>query len=360
MMAPRTISLYAGAGGFDYGFKRAGFDIVWANDLDPVACATYEANVGDHIVCGDILESGPPTGIDADVVIGGPPCQAFSVIGKMDRADPAIRHVFHFLDVVEAAAAEAFVLENVKALGANARWAPIRDVLIQRAEEMGFEVKLYLLNGAEHRVPQARERMFLIGVRGAAPRRPRAVTRSKPLTVREHLAKLPHFGERGNDGIVRARVVPATKPVLRPSAFRGSLLFNGSGRPLHLDSPAKTLPASMGGNATPIIDQEELDHGAEPWVVSYHRRLMDGRPPLKRAPARLRRLTVQEAAALQTFPAGWDFRGPQGAQFRQIGNAVPPELAVCVARALRRTLEGVGREFAGLPALDRPELAAAA
>jgi DNA (cytosine-5)-methyltransferase 1 len=344
----------------DRGFIEAGFDVVWANELDPTACATYRRNVGDHIVCGDVLETEFPEGLDVDVVIGGPPCQGFSVIGKMDGDDPRSRHVFHLLDVVEASGAEAFVLENVKALGANPRWAPIREALIERAEAMGFEVDLFLLNAATHGVPQARERMFLVGVRGASPRQPRAVTAAKPPTVRDALAKLPRFGEPGNDGIVGARIVPAARPVMRPTAFRGSLLFNGSGRPLHLDSPAKTLPASMGGNATPIIDQEELEHGAEPWVLGYHRRLVDGKPPLKRAPDRLRRLTVQEASALQTFPAWWEFEGARGAQLRQIGNAVPPKLALSVARAVRSTLDARVTKVVSIatPTSDRQPLAA--
>ena len=73
-----------------------------------------------------------------------------------------------------------------------------------------------------------------------------------PPTVGEILRRLPPFGRAGNDSICAAKVVPAAKPVMRPSAFKGSLLFNGSGRPLDLSAPAKTLPASMGGNATPI------------------------------------------------------------------------------------------------------------
>jgi DNA (cytosine-5)-methyltransferase 1 len=95
----------------------------------------------------------------------------------------------------------------------------------------------------------------------------------------------------------------------------------------------------MGGNATPIIDQDELERGAEPWVVAYHRRLQEGKPPLKRAPSRLRRITVQEAAALQTFPLGWTFAGPRVAQYRQVGNAVPPNLAQAVATSVRRVLQ---------------------
>lgn len=111
---------------------------------------------------------------------------------------------------------------------------------------------------------------------------------------------------------------------MRPSAFQGALLFNGSGRPLDLDRPARTLPASMGGNATPIIDQLELEMAAEPWVVEYHQHLAEGGEPFHRAPARLRRLTVEEAAALQSFPRTFRFRGPIGAQYRQIGSSAGP------------------------------------
>ena len=197
-----------------------------------------------------------------------------------------------------------------------------------------------MLNARNFGVPQSRERMFLIGIRGAAPARPRATTADNPPTVRAALQRLPRFGEPGNDAGCSARVVPASTPIMRPTAHRGSLLFNGSGRPLQLDGPAKTLPASMGGNATPIIDQDELEHGAEPWVVEYHRWLQDGNPPLSEAPERLRRITVQEAAALQTFPTEWSFVGPRVAQYRQIGNAVPPNLAEAVAQSVRNVLRG--------------------
>ena len=121
------------------------------------------------------------------------------------------------------------------------------------------------------------------------------------------------------------------------------MLFNGQGRPLNLDAPAPTLPASMGGNRTPIIDQEQLDSGADPWVVGYHHRLWDEqRKPLRRVPARLRRLTVEEAAAIQTFPIGMRWQGTLSQQFRQIGNAVPPTLAYHVAAAIRLALEQNG------------------
>jgi DNA (cytosine-5)-methyltransferase 1 len=133
-------------------------------------------------------------------------------------------------------------------------------------------------------------------------------------------------------------VVPAIRPVMRPSAYQGSLLFNGSGRPLELDRPAKTLPASMGGNSTPIIDQDELEHQEEPWVVGYHERLRKGHPPQRIAPGQLRRVTVQEAAALQSFCVQASFEGSLVSKYRQIGNAVPPLLAYHIFRSVQRAL----------------------
>ena len=334
-----AISLYSGAGGLDLGFSRAGFHIRWAIDQDRYAVQTYNANLAPYAVCGDVLSIDPPVGIKPTLVIGGPPCQGFSVIGRMNPDDPRSKHVDHFFDVVEELSPRAFVMENVKALGESQRWEAVRERLLDRANALGYERQLFVLNAQDYGVPQSRERMFLIGIRGATPTRPEPTTAGRPATVRQALEQLPRVGEPGNDATCSARVVPASKPIMRPTAHRGSLLFNGSGRPLNLDGPAKTIPASMGGNATPIIDQEELEHGAEPWVVSYHRRLLEGKPPLKRVPKRLRRITVQEAAALQTFPPDWKFMGPRVAQYRQVGNAVPPRLAEAVASTIRGILE---------------------
>jgi DNA (cytosine-5)-methyltransferase 1 len=139
-------------------------------------------------------------------------------------------------------------------------------------------------------------------------------------------------------------VTPARNPVLRPSPYAG-LLFNGKGRALNLDAPAPTLPATMGGNRTPIIDQLELEGRAkENWVVGYHRRLIAGRGPVKKVPKRMRRITVEEAAALQTFPDTWKFIGGQSSRYRQIGNAVPPLLAQAVAERLLEDLAAADSE----------------
>ncbi len=347
--APTVLSLYSGAGGLDCGFRDAGFEIVAAVESDRWAVETYRANLGAHVVHGELPGVVPLGASGVDVIIGGPPCQGFSVIGKMDPGDPRSTHVHAFMDLVARFSPRAFVMENVKALAVSDRWSAVRDDLRRTARALGYQVDLFLLNAADFGVPQTRERMFLIGTRGMAPLCPLPTSKGSPPSVREALRGLPAFGEPGNDALCAARVIPASRPVMRPRAHHGSLLFNGSGRPLDLSGPAKTLPASMGGNATPIIDQEELASGAEPWVRGYHARLLAGEGPIKVAPDRLRRLTVQEAAALQTFDPSWQFRGPQVAQFRQIGNAVPPRLAKAVALSVHASLAWLDRASEALP-----------
>jgi DNA (cytosine-5)-methyltransferase 1 len=332
------VSLYAGAGGMDIGFAAAGFEPVWSNELDPAAVDTYTAALGGHeITCGDIRDQDLPARGSADVVIGGPPCQGFSVAGKMNPEDPRSHHVWEFLRVVEHVRPAAFVLENVKNLAVNRRWQGLRDQLLTRATLLGYETHVHLLNAADFGVPQARERMFMIGIAGGGQIEFTPQIRP-PRTVREALSALPAFGQPGNDSYCTARIVPAKNPVLRRSPYAG-MLFNGQGRPLDPSRPALTLPASMSGNRTPIIEESKLlDASAPSWIESYHADLWSGGDPAAKVPADLRRITIEEAAALQTFPTGMVFAGSQSAQYRQIGNAVPPVLAEAVARGLKQGL----------------------
>ena len=112
------------------------------------------------------------------------------------------------------------------------------------------------------------------------------------------------------------------------------MIFNGLGRPLRLDSYSATLPASMGGNKTPIIDEQELYEGAKPWVETYFENLTQNpsAPNTTDIPSFLRRITVAEAALIQTFPRGYQFQGSQSMKYTQIGNAVPCNMAKAVVQ----------------------------
>lgn len=240
---------------------------------------------GDHrITSGDIraVRDLPEKG-SADLVIGGPPCQGFSVAGRMDPKDPRSRHVWDFMGLVDRVRPRAFVMENVKALAQNQRWTGLIKKLRDSAERKelgGYSTTLLLLKASDYGVPQARERMFLIGIRDSTERfvPPPPTTRDHPRTLRSALESLPHWRDPGNDTVCTAKVTPAKTPVMRRSPFAG-MVFNGQGRPMDLDAPAPTLPASMGGNRTPIIDQLELDEGVELLGEALPRRALDGPRP---------------------------------------------------------------------------------
>lgn len=352
MSSPTFVSLYSGAGGLDLGLMMAGFAPVFSNDIDRDATRTYEAALeaaaGDlphlkehehRVTTGDIrtIESLPERGA-ADLVVGGPPCQGFSVAGRMDPDDPRSRHVVDFLGMVQRVQPKAFIMENVKALAVNRRWSSIINGLIERAETMGYATSLHVLNASHYGVPQARERMFLVGVLGGTSMdKPVPSTELAPPSVRDALEGLPAWGAEGNDDLCTARVTAARNPVLRRSPWAG-MLFNGQGRPMNLNAPAPTLPASMGGNRTPIIDQVQVDAGGDSWVETYHAALWQGGEVVADIPKHLRRITVQEAAAIQTFPPYMPWRGTQSARYRQIGNAVPPLLGHAVGLHLRKHL----------------------
>lgn len=343
-----TVSLFSGAGGLDIGAIKAGANIVWANDMMKEACESYQLNIGNHIVRGDINEriEELSTLTDIDLVIGGPPCQGFSVAGKMDISDPRSQLVWSYARVVEAIRPNAFIMENVKALGTLEKWKPIRTALIEKFESLGYDVNYMVLNASDFDVPQSRERVFVVGFKGEGFKKPNLEQMIKPYmrkakTVREVLSVLDRAGTGNNTGICKAKITLAEHPILRKSPYAG-MLFNGLGRPTRVDGYCATLPASMGGNKTPIIDERELYDGQEPWIVSYHEKVMNNPKEAQFAPAPdfLRRLTVQEAALLQTFPIEYKFYGSQSSQYTQIGNAVPCNLGKAVASMVIDVLRG--------------------
>ncbi|CEH28022.1 DNA methyltransferase [Aneurinibacillus migulanus] len=347
----RGISLFAGAGGMDVGFKKAGVHVEWASEIDKDACNTYEANNVETILKrGDIRETYHELrnyeGID--IIFGGPPCQGFSVAGKMDPTDERSTLVWTFLDAVRIVRPKAFVIENVKALASLEKWKDVREKIYRISNEMGYSCYPFLLNSADFGVPQKRERVFFIGFANKDFDPDKMMSRimkkkKGPKSVRNAISHLGPAGTSKNPLTCTAKITLAANPVMRKSPYAG-MIFNGMGRPLNLDEASNTLPASMGGNKTPIID-EELLYGKEKddWVVQYHNNLLKKKiePQYSEAPKRLRRLTINEAALIQTFPCDYIFHGSKTAIYKQIGNAVPCLLAEVVARSVIEELENV-------------------
>lgn len=341
-----AVSLFTGAGGMDIGFERAGIEVIFANELMSEAAATYNANHASGVMVNDDVNNifdllGQFRGVD--LVFGGPPCQGFSVAGKMNPNDNRSKLIFTFLDVIEKVRPRAFVMENVKALGVLEKWEPVRRKYLDRVRALGYNCVPFILNATEYGVSQKRERVFFIGIRDNGD--PFFEYYMKDLLlqqkndapiVRELLQSLGRAGTDENPDTCTAKITFATHPVMRKSPYAG-MYFNGQGRPIDVDGYANTLPASMGGNKTPFVDEDYLyGEASSDWVVDYHRGLMEGTivPEFKEAPERLRRITIREAARIQSFPDNYVFCGNKGAIYTQIGNAVPCRMAEAVAKAV--------------------------
>jgi len=332
----KAASLFSGGGGMDIGFHHAGFEIVFANDIDPESCKTYEKNIGP-IICCDIADVKASDIPDCDVIFGGPPCQGFSIAGKMDPDDPRSQMIWEFLRVIKEKKPMMFVMENVASLLQLEKFKDIRNKLIDGFTEAGYELECRVLNAKDYRVPQSRKRTIIIGSLCGHINFP-PIEKVVP-TVRDAIGEMGEPGRKMNYGVCKAKITVAKKPVLRSSPYAG-MLFNGSGRPLDLDAPAPTITASTGGNKTHIVDQNMLlDREAFDWVSDYHEKLQQGNTSKGvEVPDHLRRLTVAECACLQTFPYNFEFYGSQSSVYHQIGNAVPPQLAWCIALAVQKSL----------------------
>lgn len=327
----RSIDLFSGVGGLTKGFQQAGINAVAALEHDRSICDSFKANFPDvHLIEGDVRD-GSFVGWRGriDVVVGGPPCQPFSVAGRqLSSLDPR-DCVPEFIRAVDECQPEAFLMENVPGL-ASPRHQAYLFTVIERLGSIGYRVSADILDAASYGVPQHRRRLFIVGMRAKAFVFPAPThgpgSEQEYVTAGEALERVPY------DIPNTAKVTYAKNPVLRPQPYDG-MLVNGGGRPINLDEPSQTMPASAGGNRTHILDPDGV-------LVEYHRYLVRGGTPLQGKVPGVRRLTVRESARLQSFPDEYIFTGTQSSRYKQVGNAVPPLLARTVAEALRRQLLG--------------------
>lgn len=325
----KVVSLFSGAGGLDLGFAKAGFDIVWANDFDRNACDTYRKNIGGHIHCCSILDVDASTLPKCDLIVGGPPCQGFSTIGKRASSDPEKRNahdsrndlVVTYTQIVRTVRPKFVVMENVKGILTRNGGAYLNTVLSE-LKDAGYDVGYRVVNMADYGVPQIRERIILLGNRIGLPVRFPAPDHSEDgiglprwVPCGEALSDLV---DRGDDpafnhvvlkhtatNIARYRLIPEggrmPEAALPPDIYRKN--FGNTFKRLHRAKPALTMVP--GNDAFPI------------------------HPTLDRS------LTVREAARIQTFPDTVVFCGNRRQQGHQVGNAVPPLFAEKLARFIK-------------------------
>lgn len=298
----KVVSLFSGAGGLDLGFIQAGHEIIWANDLYEDAVATYRKNIGNHIICEDITKIKTTDIPDCDIVIGGFPCQGFSV-ANMKRHEEDQRNELYkqFIRVLAAKKPKFFLAENVKGILSLGQGKIFR-MIVNDFSSLGYKLKYKVLNSADYGVPQTRLRVIIVGVREdidwrfAYPEpthdKEGRKGKNKWVCVADALETLPDPDE------------PNEIPNHQYSKYK--LDFNGyiGHRKLDPQKPAPTVTARGDSKGGVVI----LPH-----------------------PNGRRRMSCREVACVQSFPVHYVFVGTGSSIYRQIGNAVPPMLARAVA-----------------------------
>lgn len=302
-----VVSLFSGAGGLDYGFIMAGHNILWANDLYEDAVETYRKNIGNHIICKDISLINTNDIPNCDIVIGGFPCQGFSVANTKRHIKDTRNTLYkQLIRVIQAKRPTFFLAENVKGILSLGKGEVIK-AIISDFQSIGYKVKYKLLNAADYGVPQTRMRVIIVGVREdidfdyqyPEPTNSQygSLITAQWVSVGEIMDEIPDPD------------LPNELPNHQYSKYK--LGFNGyiGHRPLDPSKPAPTVTGRGDDKGGVVI----LPH-----------------------PNGLRRMSGRELAAVQGFPLNYEFCGSLSSVYRQIGNAVPPLLAYAVAKEFNR------------------------
>lgn len=323
-----VVSFFAGCGGLDLGFEQAGFHVVWANEFNPHCRATYERNhPNTEFVLGDICKIDPNSIPDCDGFIGGPPCQSWSVAGKQKGLDDNRGQLFlKYIELINAKKPKFFVIENVKGL-LDDKFKDVFEDFVNRLENAGYDVQWTLLDAVNYRIPQNRERVFMIGFRKELyikymfP----TWTSKEPITLNQAIGDLAMIEPKEyskNDLLLTN--LRANHDVLKsgygPYYMRGNRRRGWS-------QPSFTIHATADNIPLHPSSPKMIYFGHETWKFQQER--------IKS----YRRLSVRECARIQTFPDNFIFEGTDiMAQYKMIGNAVPPRLGNEIAKSILRAL----------------------
>jgi DNA (cytosine-5)-methyltransferase 1 len=325
---PQLISLFSGCGGMDLPFHKAGFKVVWAIDSNKYACKTFSRNIADVIINDSIENIDIAQVPEAEICIGGFPCQDFSLIWKRPGLEGTRGNLYtYFLDFVNKKKPKAFVAENVKGLLSANNYQAIKQIISDfESIAPGYLVKPKLYNFADYGVPQFRQRVLLVGIRMDTgfnfvhPQPEYGQNRKKPYrTAGEALKNVEAVLDNNKHHKIQTRTVEilnriqpggnfADIPKDSPYYVKG--MISHVYRRIHPDKPSSTIIAGGGGGT---------------WGYHY---------------LEPRSLTNRERARLQTFPDDFVFEGSTTEVRRQIGNAVPPQGIAAVVEALIPLFKG--------------------
>ena len=298
------VSLFSGCGGMDLGFlgefvflgkkyNKNHFEIVWANEINSAACNTYRKNIGNHIIEGDIQQTIKMLPSYADIIIGGFPCQDISINGKMEGVKGKRSCLYtSIIEAVKRIRPKMFIVENVKGLLLKSNTDSLQ-IILNDFNSLGYNITYKLYDSADYNVPQTRERVFIVGTRNDISNfvHPPPVCKTY-ITAREAIGDLESFSEDESFNHIWSKANKSTEQ---------------GNRRLLADRPGYTIRAECHGN------------------IQFHYTLP-------------RRISMREAARIQSFPDTFLFQAKLRETERQIGNAVPPVLAWHIANAVEKTI----------------------
>ncbi len=327
----KYIDLFSGSGGFSLGFDNKGFQNVFSIDIEPSFCDTYKFNFPKHqLVEKDICNLSDSEIFnlkefeEIDVVIGGPPCQGFSMAGNIGRKfieDPRNKLFKEFVRVVQVIKPKFFVLENVARLY-NHNKGETRKEIIKDFQNIGYKVDCKILNSADYGVPQVRKRVIFIGTKHNQEIIFPEKSVKEYLTVKDVLDCYPILESGEKSTIPNHIAMNHSKQMLEKMKF----VKDGGSRE---EIPVNIRPKS--GDIRKYIRYKSDEPSV--CVTGDMRKIFHYEQN--------RALTVRELAKLQSYPDNFVFKGSKISQQQQVGNSVPPKMAEAIADIIIKMIENV-------------------
>lgn len=325
----KYIDLFAGAGGMSLGFDKAGFENVLAVEYDECFAETYEFNFPDHNLKVEDIKNISNDEIKKiignnkiDVIIGGPPCQGFSIAGRIgrnfidDERNQLFKEFVRFVNVIKP---KIFVMENVAALKTHNKGKTIEEI-VNEFKNVGYTVKYDVLNAVNYGVPQQRRRIFIIGTLNENNKFEFPKKTNKYITIKEALKGLPELKSGETSNIPNHNAMHHSKQMLEKMSY----VKDGGDRN---DIPEELRPKS--GDIRKYIRYNSKEPSI--CITGDMRKVFHFNQN--------RALTGRELARIQTFPDNFIFKGNAGKVQQQIGNAVPPKLAFQIANSVKEVLD---------------------
>ena len=356
-----AIDLFCGCGGFSYGFQEAGFDMALGIDMWKDATDTYKHNISNtcvindditNVTAKDLLDKINMNADDIDVIIGGPPCQGFSVSGKRMIDDPRNKLYKSFVGLVDEIRPKVFVMENVPGL-IRLFGGKVKDEVLHDFSSLGYRVKVQQLSSDDYGVPQQRKRVFFVGINEDKISKkidfqfPKAIYgqgMKLAVTCKEAISDLdfvPDDVSMGEDIPYKVPVQSDYQELMR----KGSKSIKNHSITIHKEQTKKIiamvpdggnykdLPTELQSTRKVHIAWTRMNSQKPCFTIdtghNHHFHYKENRVP-----------TVRESARIQSFPDRFEFIGIKTSQLKQVGNAVPPLMAEAIAEEVKKIIGG--------------------